>query len=320
MTTASRSEGEAIAQRLRDEECVRGCTLPGIHWATCPDFAAAGEGSCRGCAPAPAHPESVICVRCFGRMRGLLRDAPDLVARLRSLSDPAKAMQIAAVKISSRPVDAVAPVGPDLLDAADTILANLRDWALVLATATTAPRRVHTRSAGLLPENAATLAAGYAQVIVQALPEVCTDVEQTLRLAEAVLVIHPDVDGARSSWSIADAATRWGIERRDRHVHPDVDAPPDRELVAWPVHEWYDPILTVKDAAERAGVAERTVRTWVSSGELPVVMRVRGPRGSVLTGVRASAVDRVAGDMASRRHRGRRPTPTDTPVSDPVQE
>lgn len=294
-----------IAQRARDGQCVLGCTQRGVHYATCPDYSNdLADATCRGCAPTPAHEGSAICARCFGRMKAILRDAPDLLGRVRSLSDPTKAMQIATVKVSSRPVEAVAPVGPDLLDAADTILANLRDWAHSIAGG---GLPWHSRYSGMTAVSAYRLADAYCRAISKRLDQLTADPARSVRLAEALTVIHPEVEGERAAWSVADALARWGAERRDRHVHPDVDVAPDRAEVATPVREWYDPVLTIKDAAERVSkhldepVAPRALRKWIESGHLPVAMRVRGPRGSVMIAVHASRVDQVAVLMETQK-------------------
>lgn len=299
----TRFDSTVIAERVRDGVCVLECSLRDVHFATCPDFGKEKtDATCRGCAPSPAFTGSVICSRCFGRIRNLLRDAPDLLGRIRSLSDPTKAMQIAAVKISSRPVEAIAPVGPDLLDAADAILGNLRDWALVVRTGA---MPVHSRLSGMDAVTAYRLAVEYSRMIITHLEQLTDSPRLALDLAEAVIVIHPEDAGERRAWSIADAADRWGVERRDRHVHPDVDAEPDREESAKPVREWYDPLLSVKDAAERHGLTTRAVRKWMTAGELPVAARARGPRGSVMLWAKASEVDRVAKLMEERRSPGR---------------
>ncbi len=293
------SDAMEITDLVREGACVLGCR---VHYAACEDYGKPRrEATCRGCAPAPAPTGSVICSKCFGRMRHLLREAPDVLGRIRSLSDPTKAMQIAPVKISSRPVEAAAPVGPDLLDAADTILANLRDWAHSVV----AGLPWHARYSGMTAVSAYRLASRYTRAIVGQLDQITADPARALRFAEAVTVVHPEVDGERLAWSIADALHRWGVERRDRHVHPDVDAVPDREESVAPVREWYDPLLTIKDAAQRHGLSAQAIRKWTASGELPVAARVRGPRGSVMLWVKASDVDRVAKAMEERRSPGR---------------
>lgn len=310
----TRSDSTVIADLIREGACVRGCR---VHYAACEDFGkTAADAKCRGCAPSPTRTGSVICDKCFGRMRSLLRDVPDLLGRIRSLSDPTKAMQIAAVKISSRPVEAIAPVGPDLLDAADEILGNLRDWAHSVATGFP----WHSRFSGMDAVTAYQLAVGYSNAIIAHLKQLTADPVQVLDLAEAILVLHPEVEGERPAWSILDAKSRWGVERRDRHVHPDVDAEPDREISATPVREWFDPTLSVKEAAERSGVKPGTVRKWVASGELPVAMRARGPRGSIMLVLYASEVDRVAALMAARGEATRFGALVDTPEISSLRE
>jgi hypothetical protein len=283
-----------------------------VHFATCPDYGKEpAEATCRGCAPSPTAPASALCSRCFGRIRGLLRDAPDLVGRLRSLPDPTKAMLIEPVKVFTRAVEAIAPVGPDLLDAADEILSNLRDWAHSVSTDVP----WHARFSGMGAIAAYRLAAEYSNAIVTQLDTITSDPTRTIRLAEAVTVLHPEVEGERPSWSIADAMNRWGAERRDRHVHPDVDVEPDREISAEPVREWYDPLLTIKDAAARHRVTSRAVQRWITSGNLSVAARMRGPKGTVMLWVKASELDTVAAQMEAKRSPGR---PRKNTAADPV--
>lgn len=295
-----------VAERVREGLCILGCNQRGVHFASCDDYGKEpADATCRGCAPSPSASDATLCSRHLGRMRSLLRDAPDLIGRLRSLSDPTKAMTIEPVKTFSRAVEAAAPVGPDLLDAADEMLDNLRGWAHYVKRDIEQVLAWHSRFAGITALSAFSLAHDYTSVILKNLDRVVADPQRTLRLAEAVLVRHPEIEGEREAWSIADAMDRWGVERRDRHVHPDVDADPDREESATPVREWYDPLLTIKVAAERVGVSHRTIQRWVASEALSVVAKVRDARGSVLSYVRASQVDQVAETMDAQRNAGR---------------
>lgn len=306
-----------VETRVRERQCVRGCM---IHFASCEDFGKRpGESKCRGCAPTPVSTASAVCSKCFGRMRRMLQDAPDLIGRVRSLSDPTKAMVIEAVQSSSRSTEAPAPVSADLLDAADAMLANLRAWAGYVEPDVFA--RWSARTSGVGPLSAFNLALHYSKVIIKHLPELTANPEYSVRLGEALLVRHPEVEGERSAWSLTDAVDKWGIERRDRDRYIFQDAgEEDCEISATPVTEYYDPLLSIKDAAKRVGLTQRAIRKWTEKNDLPVATRLRGPRGTVMIWVYASEVDRVAAEMEARRNTGRPATSADKPTAESMLE
>jgi hypothetical protein len=189
-------------------------------------------------------------------MRGLLRDVPDLLARLRSLADPMKANVLDQVRVSTSSTEPPAPVGSDLLDAMRVVEAAA-SWAHVDLTT------------------------------------VANNRDEITYLGELLLDRHAPVDGIRSAWSVQDAVDQWGVERRDTDtfVFPVDDE--DDEAGA-PVREWYNPLLTVAQAAERHGLTQRAVQMWVTKGLLTPVARVRGPRGSVLSYFYAETIDEVS--------------------------
>ncbi|MEX8058726.1 MerR family transcriptional regulator [Microbacterium sp. 16-032] len=145
------------------------------------------------------------------------------------------------------------------------------------------------------------------------LSEVSNDLVAMEWLGPLVLDRHPaDEEGVRERWSIQDAADRWGAERGDVHrfpagVRPNAPAGSfaraDDEEAHAPVREWYDPLLTVKQAAKRVGVTEQAVRLWVSKGLLVPATKARGPRGSVLSYFYASKVDAVDTSLEEKRTR-----------------
>ena len=208
-----------------------------------------------GCAPKECREGSLICDRCYGRARKLLDDAADLLARLTAIADPLKATVLQQIRVATHSSEPPAPVADDLLDAITAVrVAAHFDPALLPAAAN------NLFDIGWLSHN--------------------------------VLDRHPPVDGIRSAWSLQDAVDRWGVERReaDTFIYP-VE---DEEEEASPVTEWYDPLLTVQQAAKRVGVDQRTVQRWVKRGIIEPVTKVRGPRGSVLSYFRASTVDTTA--------------------------
>lgn len=226
---------------LSELYCIRGCTSE-LHFAACPDQ---GEGGgCAGCAPALVVKDLVVCDDCRRRIRGLLRQTPDLLGRMRSLAAHGKAVVYAPVKVFSAagPASAPEPVDADLVDAMLEISTNLRAWSRYVD-----------------------------MVKLDGLDRVLGDVGQTRRLAAAVIDTHDtDEDGGRH-WSVADAMGKWGPERRDtgRHVFPGLMADEDAELVATPIPESsFDPLLVSKEAAAHAKVTENRLRKWVAAGEL----------------------------------------------------
>lgn len=255
---------------MTDRYCIRGCVRRGEHYAACqfsgPDY----EGSfpCDGCAPRECRDGSLICDRCFGRMRALLADGPDLIGRVRSLADPMKATPTdKAPGGRSSAIEPPAPVDADLIDAL-IVLEKLEPWWHV------------------------------------ALSDYSNDRDVITWLGEIVLDRHPEVKGERDAWSVADAMDKWGVERRtDAFVYP--DAEDDVESEGAPVREWYDPLLTLEQAARRAKVSQRQARRWVDKDDLAVVAQHRGPRGTVMKYVYASAVDEVAKRMRERQQSSR---------------
>lgn len=247
---------------MSERACIRGCVQRGVHYATCGDYGREDEATCSGCAPRECRDGSLICDRCFGRMRALLQDGPDLIGRLRSLADPMKATPTDQVRVASSSMEPPAPVSVDVLDALTDLDALDPWWHADLASYT-------------------------------------NDLEVAAWLIEVVLVRHPEADGARALWSVQDAVDKWGVERRtDTFVYPADDV---EEVELGPVREWYDPLLTLAQAATRAKVTQRQVRRWVEKEVLVVVAKHRGPRGSVLKYVHASAVDAVASTMREKQ-------------------
>ncbi len=221
---------------MSDRVCIRGCVVKGVHYATCDDYGETaqraqdavriGIAMCGGCAPRECREGSLICDKCFGRMRGLLDDAPDLLARLQSLADPRKATPTDQPHFGSTSVEPIAPVGADILDAIAVV-----EQVVV----------------GINPAD---------------LPAISNDLDLVTWAAELVLERHRDVGGERAAWSVQDAVDRWGVERRDRNPHPWEDVVDDEELSAADVREWGDPIMSAHDIARRIGRTERTLRNW----------------------------------------------------------
>jgi hypothetical protein len=242
-----------------DRFCSRGCTRPGVHYATCAYSRPAYEGAfpCTGCAPQPCRDGSLICDRCYGRMRALFNDIFDLQGRLHALADPMKAKVTDRVPVQASVSEPPAPVPADLLDAIRTVDVMAKLW----------------ESWG------------------RDLSRVQNDLHVIGPVSAWMLDRHPEVDGLRSEWSVQDAVDRWGVERRDRERvlwEPEVDG----EIAAFDVHEHGDRFVSQQDAAALVGESRFTIARWTRKGLLSVT-KMPGPRGSRVAMYRLSEVRAV---------------------------
>lgn len=254
---------------VTDRGCLRGCAVPGEHYASCPSFGPNGDGSCSGCVLVPARDGVLVCEGCWKRARWLLSNVGDMWGRVRSLADPLKAVVAEPVRSGRVLVEAPAPVGADLLDAVVVLRLASGVWA------------------------------GWGEDVDAML----NDREMVGWVSAVVMDRHPVVDGVRSGWSVQDAVDQWGVERRDpsRFRFP-VE---DEVLSVQPVTEWYDRLLAARDAAKRAGVSERALRRWVEREVLVPAARSRDARGVVTKWFRASEVDAAAAVVRERAEASR---------------
>lgn len=257
--------------------CVRGCLGEDRHYAQCASYGVKG-GECTGCAPAKTHRGTVLCERCYLRVRGILRVAPDLLGRMRTLIEQGKAAAYSHSKVPGRRAGGPVQVDSELLDALNEIEGNLRAWYRLID-----PRTLD----GLIP--------------------VLSDRHQMERLWAATLDRHMvNEEGDRLAWSLADAAARWGVERRDRGAQP--WEPEGVQVVERvPIAEHGDPILTRVDAAQLAG-SERTLQRWVKEGHIAPEGRMV-IAGTTTVWYRRSDVLRVRDEMREAGKRGRFKSP-----------
>lgn len=281
-----------------DRYCLRGCASQ--HWAVCNNLSpeelsrrahAEDVGQiytppCKGCAPSACRDRSLICDRCWGRANKLLSDAPELLTRLRTMTDGGQSRWNWDRVVTTRSSPGPQATGRD--DVTDAIHA--------------------------IEEATRYFSAG--------LEQLQNDHVAMQWLGPLVLDDHPeDDDGVRSRWSVRDAMRRWGLESRHRFVHPGASALPnapagsyaryDDEEVLGPVREWFNPLLTLAQAAERVGLGGRGVRKWVEKGYLTPSATSRGPKGVVTSYFHASAVDAVNTEMMERRTRNTAELDTD---------
>lgn len=230
---------------MSERYCIRGCKQRGSHYATCawygideglvPAVAALPNTpeKCTGCAEKPARDHALICDSCFYRLRGLVRDADDLMGRLQSLADPLKATPTdKAPGWRAAAVEPPAPVDADLLDALNDVWHTLHSWE----------RFADQRT------------------LEAVLPDLVNDAEHVRVLGIGFLDRHPPFEGLRDFWSLQDAVDKWGVERRTKG-EPTWEVPDDVDEEAVPRPEWGDPLLNRDDAAKVAG-SLRTLRRW----------------------------------------------------------
>ncbi|WP_345750097.1 hypothetical protein [Microbacterium rhizophilus] len=270
--------------RSDDQGCIRGCMAD--HFAACPAYGNP-EGTCPGCAPAPRVDGTLICDRCYRRLRFLLHSASDILGRMRTLAQQGKAVVYSAAPASSGS-GAPDQVDADLLEATHVVAAKLKRWG------------------GWIRNGRATLDAALSD------EGVARDlIADLLELHERPADADESYTGwPIAEWTLADAHARWGIERRDRYVYPAEEEP--GVVVVTPVREWYDPLLQFADAAKRAGISERQLRTWVKDEVIEPVAKLRtagvlrdkrgrSSQGQTIVWFKASDIDAAAAVMAGRQ-------------------
>jgi hypothetical protein len=182
---------------MSDRACVRGCQVEGVHYANCPDFGRT-DGECRGCAPVEARDGVLLCDRCYGKLRRRLEVVPDLVAHLRSIADPLKAMQYDRPQIhGSGSAVAPAPVSADLIDAAN-------DICHVIGCGRLEP--------GASSESAYKRAYWTVAYLLESFDQIANDAEAILEWWP--LVMSASLPDQPDFWTITRALSRWPLEDR----------------------------------------------------------------------------------------------------------
>lgn len=232
---------------MPERACVRGCTQRDVHYATCQHSGPSYEGQfpCRGCAPRECREGSLICDRCFGRMRHLLGETPDLIGRLESLADPRKATPTDVFRTGSASIlEAASPVPVDLIDALTSV------------------RGVWFTFEGWDKD----------------LQAMSNDVEAISWMCSLVLDRHRAVDGVREAWSIQDAIDNWGVERADPRAI-DWEDHEDGEEVVDSIREWREQLLPREEVMRRASISLSTLKRLERDGFVSRRATVNGERG-----------------------------------------
>lgn len=176
----------------------------GEHFAACPS-AFGGDGQCRGCVPRETVGDSLICGRCFGRTRGLLQAAPDMLAHLRAMIDPLKAVQY-----DKEPgggggrTHAPPPVPVEVLDAADFITTLL--WSTVEVVRGRVPQGRMQVPVGADVAVMLDYAEAAVAEIVPALPRL-SERDEIVALCDAVL----GRPASRDEWTLRTVFERWSL-------------------------------------------------------------------------------------------------------------
>ncbi|MEI3845226.1 MULTISPECIES: helix-turn-helix domain-containing protein [unclassified Microbacterium] len=287
---------------MSERVCIRGCARKGEHLAVCLNADGEPTAGCTGCVPFDAADGVLLCERCFRTLRRHLEDAADLVAHLRSVADPTKAVVLDRVRVSSSMPELPAPVAADLVDASNDITQNLNAWANWCAGEDRAAVGLHAGADAAEAHDVVRMAA---DVVLDELEHLANDSHQVLALCEDAIVVH---HGEPSVWSIADAAVRWPLDDQPRwasapcpecdlmavRVQPSRGSRPTRYRCTaaecgWEANElddgglWaavfaeptppeirpHDPdLLTLTEAARAAGRTVGTIRTWIRDGHL----------------------------------------------------
>lgn len=185
--------------------CARGCTQRGEHFAACPDYVSGGPGTCRGCRPREAAEGSLICGRCFHRLKSMILATPDMLAHLRAMIDPLKAMVYdkdpggGGARTHAPP-----PVPVELLDAADYITTLL--WSAVEVIEGRSPvgrMQVPVRAGVVVMHD---FASHNARVIAEGLSALSARDEVVL-FADAVI----GRPASRDEWTLRTIFERWSL-------------------------------------------------------------------------------------------------------------
>lgn len=151
-----------------ERACEHGCTFRGEHFAGCADYGRT-DGDCKGCKPRMAHDESLVCGRCFGRLRSAADMIPDCVLAMATAADPKKAKEIRQ-RVSGSKDETPAPVRAEVLDAYGEVMRTIADGVEGL-TGTRIRIPSLTASAELVRADAVWLASS----IIEWLPRITND-------------------------------------------------------------------------------------------------------------------------------------------------
>lgn len=216
---------------MSEPGCIRGCTLrDGRHLAACADYGRAEAHeqaaaylpakdraeyvpTCAGCVPVGSRDGAMICDRCYRAAERVIEDLPDLIAHLRSIADPTKAVVYDRIMVSSSRPDIPAPVAADLLDSSNDLMRTLREWALFVQFPGQGWHAAGLE-AGIDAADAFDDANGCARVVLGALPAIANSTE-VRALCEALLTRH-NLKQPVPWWSAVDALTRWPLDDRVR--------------------------------------------------------------------------------------------------------
>jgi hypothetical protein len=209
-------------------------------------------------------------------MRRLLDDAPDLLARLRSIIDPSKATPLDQVRVrvmSSEPAAAVASDPLDAIAAVEGVLQVWFEWG-------------------------------------EDLKRISNDLDAVTWMGAHLLERHRPDDGIRAAWSVQDAVDQWGVERVPAKGEKPWEPDDEREEIVTPVREWGPDSLVTREVAEGIAGSASTLRRWVKNGDVQpsgeiyiAQVRTRMFRRQELEECRKRMQERVGGRPRSK-HEG----------------
>lgn len=193
---------------MNGRACLRGCVIPGQHFAACPDYAS-DSAACPGCVAVEARDGALICSRCYGRLQRTLERVPELIEHLRTLTGGIRAAQYDITRRQAAAGHTHAPASPDLLDAYRDIMSTIYSGTPSV-TATPAEARQHALGGvGYLLANFDTIA---------------NDADSVAQWWQ-VIVAH-EIPTHPEFWTVRRALNRWPLEDRRRWAKgpcPDCD-------------------------------------------------------------------------------------------------
>lgn len=196
---------------MGDKICVRGCSIPGAHWAACSSWER--PGSCLGCVPREARQGAFLCERCYTRLLRTLDAAPDLVSLLRSRADPMKAQVYDRERVSASSDGPPAPVSADLIDASDDITATLRAWARLAVDGVPPTVRMRGLEPGADAQEAHMVVSGLVDDIESGLDRIVNSAEHAPIFYDGICFRGPVEEVGL--WTVATALAAYPIEERD---------------------------------------------------------------------------------------------------------
>ncbi|KJQ54664.1 hypothetical protein [Microbacterium sp. SA39] len=181
-----------------ERPCIRGCTVPGLHYAACESYGRS-DGLCTGCVTAASRDDALVCGRCYGRLHRTLDRAPELVEHVRTLTGNVSAKRYDSEVSHGAAAHTRAPASADMLDAYRDVMATI--GVSHLATLVT-------------PESARTAAEGAVRELLAHFDQIANDADSFAQWWQ--IVVAQEVPTHPEFWTISRVLARWPLQDRRR--------------------------------------------------------------------------------------------------------